>query len=116
MKKPFPFYQQLDAMDCGPTCLRMIAQHYGRHFTLETLRKKGHTTREGVSLYGISRAAEEIGFHTMGVKTDLETLREEGQLPAIVHWNQEHFVVVYKFAKGKVYVADPGHGKVILSE
>ncbi|MEL6699483.1 MAG: peptidase domain-containing ABC transporter [Bacteroidota bacterium] len=116
MKKPFPFYQQLDAMDCGPTCLRMIAQHYGRHFTLETLRKKGHTTREGVSLYGISRAAEEIGFHTMGVKTDLETLREEGQLPAIVHWNQEHFVVVYKFAKGKVYVAGPGHGKVILSE
>ena len=67
----FPFYKQLDAMDCGPTCLRMVARHYGKHFTLQTLREKSHLTREGVSMLGIARAAEEIGMQTMGVSLTL---------------------------------------------
>ena len=63
----FPFYKQLDAMDCGPTCLRMIAKHYGKAYTLQTLRSKSYLSRDGVSMMGISEAAESIGFRTMGV-------------------------------------------------
>lgn len=95
-------------MDCGPTCLRMVAKHYGKHFTVQTLRNRSHLTREGVSLLGISQAAEGIGFRSLGVKLSFEQLAEQAPLPAIVHWNQRHFVVVYKISKDRVYVADPG--------
>lgn len=67
MTKKFPYYSQLDAMDCGPTCLRMIAKYYGRHYSLERLRQQSFITREGVSMLGISNAAEHIGFRTSGV-------------------------------------------------
>ncbi|MDD5569532.1 MAG: peptidase domain-containing ABC transporter [Bacteroidales bacterium] len=110
--KNFPFYTQLDSMDCGPSCLRMIAKHYGKTYTLQNLRDKSFITREGVSLLGISDAAEAIGFRTMGVKISFEKLAKEAPLPCIVHWNQNHFVVVYKIHKNNVYVADPGHGLV----
>ncbi|MCK5694264.1 MAG: peptidase domain-containing ABC transporter, partial [Bacteroidales bacterium] len=112
----FPFYKQLDAMDCGPTCLRMVARYYGKHFTLQTLREKSHLTREGVSMLGIARAAEDIGMQTMGVSLTWERLKEEAPLPVIVHWQQKHFVVVYKIRKDKVYVADPGFGHTVLSK
>ena len=69
MKHPFPHYLQHDAMDCGPTCLRMITAHYGKTFSLEGLRERSGITREGVSLLGISEAAEQLGFRTVGVKT-----------------------------------------------
>ena len=93
---PFPHYTQLDTMDCGATCLRMIAKYYGKTYTLQSLRLKCYNTREGVSLLGISDAAEKIGFKTIGVKISFEKLVEEAPLPCIVHWNQNHFVVVYK--------------------
>ena len=95
MKRSFPLYIQHDAMDCGPTCLRMVAAHYGRVYSLEGLREKSKLTREGVSMLGIAEAAEEIGFRTTGVKISVEQLKE-APLPCIVHWNQQHFVVVYK--------------------
>jgi len=98
MVKSFPHYTQLDAMDCGPTCLRMIAKHYKRSYTLQTLREKSFITREGVSMLGISDAAESIGFHTQGVKITLEQLMEDAPLPCILHWNQNHFVVLYKIS------------------
>lgn len=94
-------------MDCGPTCLRMISKYYGKVFTLNDLRNKAHITREGVSMLGISDAAEAIGFHTLGVKLTYEQLLSEAQLPCIVHWNQSHFVVVHAVKQNKVYVADP---------
>ncbi|MDR1763361.1 MAG: peptidase domain-containing ABC transporter, partial [Dysgonamonadaceae bacterium] len=97
----FPHYTQLDSMDCGPTCLRMIAKHYGRTYSLQTLREKSFITREGVSMLGISDAAEAIGFHTTGVKIDLQQLVENAPLPCILHWNQNHFVVLYKCAKAR---------------
>jgi len=100
MSKPFPHYTQLDAMDCGPTCLRMIAKHYGRSYTLQNLREKSFITREGVSMLGISDAAESIGMHTQGVRITLDQLMEDVPLPCILHWNQNHFVVLYK-VKGK---------------
>jgi ATP-binding cassette subfamily B protein len=74
VKKLFPHYLQLNAMDCGPTCLRIIAKHYGRNYSLQTLREKSFITREGVSMLGISDAAENIGFHITGVRIDFEQL------------------------------------------
>ena len=71
MLKPFLHYLQLDKMDCGPTCLRMIAKHYGRSYTLQTLRERSFITREGVSMLGISDVAETIGFRTTGVKISM---------------------------------------------
>ncbi len=112
---PFPFYKQLDAMDCGPTCLRMVARHYGKHFTLQTLREKSHLSREGVSMLGIAKAAEEIGMQTMGVSLSWERLRTEAPLPVIVHWKQNHFVVVHRIRRDKVFVADPGFGHTVYS-
>lgn len=76
MSKNFPYYHQLDAMDCGPTCLRMVAKHYGKHYSLETLWQKSFIGREGVSMLGISTAAESIGFRTIGVHISFEQLAE----------------------------------------
>jgi len=112
----FPFYKQLDAMDCGPTCLRMVARHYGKHFTLQTLREKSYLNREGVSMLGIAKGAEAIGFQTMGVSLTWDRLNSEAPLPLIVHWKQNHFVVVYKIRRDRVYVADPGFGHTVYSK
>ncbi len=103
-------------MDCGPSCLRMIAKHYGRGYSLETIRKQSQINREGVSLLGISEAAENIGFRTVGVRFGFDKLKEEMPLPCIVHWNQNHFVVVYKIKKDKVFVADPGKGFIKFTD
>lgn len=107
-------------MDCGPTCLRMIARHYGRSYSLQNLRERCHITREGVSMLGISDAAENIGFRATGVKITWEQLRDEMPLPCIVHWNQRHFVVVYEIRKKRggyvVKVADPASGLLTYTE
>jgi ATP-binding cassette subfamily B protein len=110
MIKIFHHYQQPDEMDCGPTCLRMIAKHFGRTISLEKLRKLSETTREGSSLKNIANTAEKIGFRTLGVKINFQKLQKEAPLPAIVFWQQRHFVVVYKIKANTVYVADPAHG------
>jgi ATP-binding cassette subfamily B protein len=112
----FPFYQQLDAMDCGPTCLRMVARHYGKHYALQTLRDKAQINVEGVSMLGIAKAAESIGMQTMGVSLSWERLQTEAPLPVIVHWKQNHFVVVYKIRKDRVWVADPAFGTTVYSK
>jgi ATP-binding cassette subfamily B protein len=114
----FPFYKQLDAMDCGPTCLRMIARHYGKSYSLEHLREMSFITREGVSLLGIGEAAEKIGFRTLAAKITFEQLDEEALLPCILHWKQQHFVVLppqnysRNKKKDKILIADPAHGLV----
>lgn len=109
--KHFPHYIQYDAMDCGPTCLRMVAAFYGKCYSLEGLREKSFITREGVSMLGISEAAEKIGFRSICVQVGYEKL-QEAPLPCIIHWNQQHFVVVYKLNDKHVWVADPGAGKL----
>ena len=133
----FPHYKQLDVMDCGPTCLRMVAKYYGKSYSLQYLRSHSYITREGVSMLGISEAAENIGFRTKGFRLTWEELRDEVPLPCIVHWNQRHFVVVYKIHKKKkstwsalrrtfplfkrgtspdeaiVHIADPALGKLL---
>lgn len=99
-------------MDCGPTCLRMIAHYYGKSYSLESIRQRSYISREGVSMMGISEAAESIGLHTQGVKLTWNQLKDEAPLPCIVHWGQNHFVVVHKIKKDKVHVADPVHGLI----
>lgn len=108
----FPFIKQLDAMDCGPTSLAMIARYYGKAYSQQTLRERSFITREGVSMLGTSDAAESIGMRTMGVRVTFEQLANEVLLPCIAHWKQNHFIVVYKIKNNTIYVADPAHGLV----
>ena len=112
---------QQDAMDCGPSCLAMIVKYYGKDVSIEQLRKICSLGKDGVSLLGISKAAETIGLKTIGGRLSLNTLAHEIPLPCIVHWNQNHFVVVYKIKKHNkekytVYVADPGKGHVTYTK
>ncbi|MFC0513591.1 peptidase domain-containing ABC transporter [Mucilaginibacter angelicae] len=111
----FKFYKQFDGMDCGPTCLRMIAKHYGRNYKQRTLSKICGINREGVSLLGISDAAEKIGFRSLGAKINTHELKQ-AELPCILHWRQYHFVVLYKIKDNKYYLADPATGLVTLDE
>ena len=117
----FAIKRQRDAMDCGPSCLAMIAKHYGQQADKEQLRKICSLGKDGVSLLGISKAAEEIGFKTIGGRLSFDTLTSEVPLPCIIHWNQNHFVVVYKIKKRRgnryeVYVADPGKGLITYTK
>jgi ATP-binding cassette, subfamily B, bacterial len=117
--KPFPHYRQLDAMDCGPTCLRMVAKHYGQSHPIQYLRAEAEIGKDGVNLLGIAQAAERIGFKSLGVKVTVQQLLTEVPLPCIVHWGQNHFVVVYKVKSrggGQVHVADPAAGRVTYSQ
>lgn len=103
-------------MDCGPTCLRMIAKHYGRNYSIQHLRNQSQINREGVSLLGLSEAAEKIGIKTVAAKLSFDQLKEEAPLPCIIHWNQYHFVVVYKVKKENIYIADPAKGLLSFSK
>lgn len=117
MSQHFPIYHQHDKMDCGPTCLRMIAKYYGKTYSLQTIREKCYITKNGVSMLGISDAAESIGFRTMGTKLIWEQLKKEISLPCIAHWNYNHFVVVYAIdKKERVIVADPAIGLLKYSK
>ncbi len=86
MGRGFPFYNQLDAMDCGAACLRMIARHYGRFFTLDYLRELTYMGKQGATLLGISDAAEHIGLQTLAVQTTFDQLVSVIPLPCIAHW------------------------------
>ncbi|RYJ39660.1 putative ABC-type multidrug transport system, ATPase and permease components [Flavobacterium anhuiense] len=110
-------------MDCGPACLSMITSFYGKKYELEYLRKNSFITREGVSLLGIVEAANTIGLKSFAAKISIEELlAEQEALPIILHWNQNHFVVLYKISKSRFsknrtfYIADPAHGCIKLRE
>lgn len=116
MIKKFPFYKQADIKDCGPTCLKIVAKHYGKNLDIQYLREISQTTRGGSNLLSLSEAAEKIGFRTLGVKISLENLLEV-PLPCILHWNKQHYVVLYdikvKRSKiTKVLISDPAFGLI----
>ena len=121
--KSFPHYQQQEAADCGPSCLRMIAKYYGKVYSAEMLRKRCFISREGVSLLGISDAAESIGLRTIGVQISFKQLAEDASFPCILHWNQNHFVVCYGIEKRKrkgefeyrIHISDPATQRVNLT-
>lgn len=111
----FPNYRQHDGKDCGPTCLKIIAQHYNKSLPIQFLKEISETQKTGTSLDNISSAAEKIGFRSISVKISLSTLKE-APLPCIVHWNKNHFVVLYKIKGDKFYVSDPSYGLIKYTE
>jgi ATP-binding cassette subfamily B protein len=115
LRRPFTSFRQHDTMDCGPTCLRMVARHYGRRYSLQFLRDRSYIDRQGVSLLGIGYAAETIGFRTRSARVSAEHFLEHAPLPAIVHWRQNHFVVVYAVRGDRVDISDPETGVVSIS-
>lgn len=109
--------RQLDGMDCGPACLKMILDYYGLNISLQKLRDLCHITREGVSMAGIIDAAERLNLRTLAVKLSLFSKNgnpglEDFILPCIIHWEKQHFVVVYKITNKYVWVSDPAYGKL----
>lgn len=116
----FPFYKQLDGMDCGPSCLRMIARYHGKKFSVQQLREQSFIQRTGVNMQGISEAATSIGMRATGIRTTIDKLKQQSRLPCILHWNQIHFVVLYNIVqkKGKTYfyIADPAYGLLKYEE
>jgi ATP-binding cassette subfamily B protein len=122
--KSFPHYQQQESADCGPSCLRMIFKYYGKEYSAEMLRKRCFISREGVSMLGISDAAESIGFRTVGVQISFKQLVEDVLFPCILHWNQNHFVVCYGIEKHKrsgkmvykIHISDPATQRVTLTK
>ena len=103
-------------MDCGAACLRMVARHHGRYYSLEFLRNLTHQRKEGVSLLEISDAAEHIGLRTLAAKISFERLLNDVPLPCIAHWRQDHYVVVYAVSAKFVWVADPAIGNMKLTK
>nr|HPH24060.1 cysteine peptidase family C39 domain-containing protein [Chitinophagaceae bacterium] len=107
----FSFFKQQDAMDCGPTCLRMVSKYYGKSIAINHLRNLTEIGKEGVNLLGISYAAEKQGFRTRQVKISFNELLHDAPLPAIIHWGQNHFVVLTPNSKlKKIEIADPAKG------
>ncbi|NOT11850.1 MAG: peptidase domain-containing ABC transporter [Methylococcaceae bacterium] len=111
----FVFQKQMDAMDCGPTCLHMVARHYGRILPMDELREKCSLTRLGVTLGGIADAAENFHLKTVAIRASMHTLQEEVLLPCIAHWQQKHFVVVHGIKNNSVFIADPAYGLIKYS-
>ena len=121
MKKT-PIYRQTEAKDCGPTCIKIIAKHYGKLINTQQLRSLSETTREGSSLLGLSDAVESVGFKSLGVKLSFKKLLE-APLPCIVHWNKNHYVVLYKIKTSTslsrqdvIYISDPAHGIITYTK
>lgn len=111
----FSFFKQQDAMDCGPSCIRMIAKHFGKNIGINNLRNQSQYSRDGVSILGLSNAAGNIGFKTIAVNISSSELQQNAPLPCILHWNQNHFIVLYKATKNKFTIADPAKGIIELS-
>lgn len=119
--KKFPFYKQIGSMDCGPTCLRMLAEFYGIRYSLQNIQDECSTNEEGTSFFNLSSAAGGIGFKTISIKATLADLLYKIPLPVIIHWNDNHFVILYNVEfeslKGPsrisnciFYVSDPAQG------
>lgn len=111
-KKRFPFFKQLDQMDCGPTCLKMITAYYGKNIDRNILRERSYITKNGVSMSGLSEAAESIGLQSLVLSADYNMLKDDVPLPCIAYWRQRHFLVVYAVSKDFVHVADPSFGLI----
>jgi ATP-binding cassette subfamily B protein len=111
--KKFPLYRQTDAMDCGPTCLKMVAAHYGRHYPLQYLRRISRSTRQGVTVTDLIAAGEELGFKTLSAELPFTVLSEKAPLPCLLHWEKQHFVVLHHITPTYAYVADPAVGRTI---
>ena len=112
----FPVERQFDTMDCGAACIKLIAKFYGKYYSLQYLRDKCGVSKEGVSFLDLSFAAEEIGLRTLSLKMKPDEFYLKVPLPCIIHWNNSHFVVVYKVSKKSVYISDPAKGLIVYDK
>ncbi|WP_136468526.1 peptidase domain-containing ABC transporter [Flagellimonas onchidii] len=115
MSSRFPHFLQRDNKDCGPICLKVIAKHYGKNISLEYLRTISETTRSGSNLKFLGAASEKIGFKSLAVKITIEELKQ-APLPCILHWNQNHFVILYKIRKNKFFISDPATRNEVIEQ
>lgn len=113
--KKFPHYTQTESKDCGPTCIKIISKYYGKTINTQQLRTLSETTREGSSLLGLSDAVESMGFRSIGIKLSFEKLKD-APLPCVIHWNKNHYVVLYKIKKDTIYISDPAHGLITYTK
>jgi ATP-binding cassette subfamily B protein len=110
--KRFPVEYQMDAKDCGPASLKIIAKYFGRFYSLQALRDKCGLTKEGISLYDLSVGAESIGLRTLSVRCTINEVVSQVPFPAILYWKESHFVVLYDVNKRHVLISDPARGRV----
>ena len=108
----FPVEYQMDSQDCGPACLKIIAKHFGKFYSLQSLRDKCGITKEGVSLLDLSTGAESIGLRTLAIKCTIDDVVNSVPFPAIIFWKDSHFVVVYYANKKYIWVSDPAKGRI----
>lgn len=119
--KKFPFIAQHDTMDCGPACLTMIAHYYKKKYSIQEIREYCYLSKDGVSLLGIEDGAKQIGFDTMAVKITIDDILNKKPVPCILHWNNNHFVILYKISKSLFssnlyfHIMDPEFGKITLT-
>jgi ATP-binding cassette subfamily B protein len=112
IRKKFPHYKQTDAKNCGDTCLRIISKHYGSFISTLDIEKISRVNKEGISFLNLSKTASDLGFRTLESKVDFKTLKTQGIFPCVVYWERNHFVVVYKITRKKVFISDPARGLV----
>lgn len=106
----FPSEHQLDASDCGPACLKIISRYYGKYYSLQYLRDICGLSRDGVSIEDLSYGAEKIGLRTLGITATIDDLYKKIKFPCLLHWHNNHFIVVYKAKRERIYVSDPARG------
>jgi ATP-binding cassette, subfamily B, bacterial HlyB/CyaB len=110
----YPFFAQQSASDCGAACLVMVSQYWGKNFSINRIRDLANVDRNGVSLRGLTAAAERIGFSTRPIKASLDQLAKQ-PLPSIIHWEGKHYIVVYEITRKTVIIADPAIGQLTIS-
>ncbi|WP_298424021.1 cysteine peptidase family C39 domain-containing protein [uncultured Kordia sp.] len=115
-EKPFPIILQKDQVECGPTCLQMVSRYYGVDYDIELLNKLSNLRAEGTSMGDIASAADIIGLKNLAIKIDYETLLNEVPYPAMLHWNGNHFVLVYKMDRDSIWIADPAKGAITYAK
>lgn len=108
----FPVEYQMDSQDCGPASLKIIAKHFGKFYSLQFMRDRCGITKEGVSLLDLSTGAESIGLRTLGIKCTIDDVVNSIPFPAIVFWNDSHFIVVYHSDRKYIWVSDPAKGRI----
>lgn len=108
----FPVDYQMDSQDCGPACLKIIAKHFGRFYSLQYLRDRCGITKQGVSLENLSIGAESLGLRTLAIKCTLDDIINKVPFPAILFWRNSHFIVVYHANKKYIWVSDPAKGRI----
>ncbi|KFF25120.1 peptidase domain-containing ABC transporter [Chryseobacterium vrystaatense] len=115
-KNRFKFRYQKDRMDCGPVCIQMISDYYGKKYDLNFLREICNYGKQGVTINSLKGAAEKIGYDAHVIKAGLDEINDLDLFPYILHWGNDHYVILLKFTKKSAVIADPGYGILSVSK